>query len=234
MSGNASSGAESAPWSGATMDFKGLVEKAKGAAAAATDMAREVATAAAEQAKGAVAATAEPAPEGAAKADGEAPPAPDTAALVAAACGDVAESAAPGQAKTAPILTSQKLAELKELGAAKVQELVTSFQQALPAIKTAGYELTEFEIELGVTPKLIPHFRHAAKTSEDVASAREALRDNKLGALILNGLLKAGEMHKQIKVAGYCFSHVEIELGLIPSIRLQYKNDDAAPEAPAC
>ena len=46
----------------------------------------------------------------------------------------------------------------------------------------------------------------------------------------MTGLLKAGEVHKEINVAGFCFSHIEIELGIIPSVRLQYKNDgsDAA------
>jgi len=38
-------------------------------------------------------------------------------------------------------------------------------------------------------------------------------------------LLKAGDVHKQIKVAGFGFSHIEIEMGLIPSVRLQYKRD---------
>ncbi len=100
-----------------------------------------------------------------------------------------------------------------------------SFQQALPAIKSAGYEMTEFEVELGVTPKLIPHFRHAAKSLEDVDAARAMLKDNKLGMMILVALLKAGDVHKQIRVAGFGFTHIEIELGLIPSVRLQYKND---------
>jgi hypothetical protein len=197
------------PVAEAAMDFKGFVEKAKGAAAAAGDIAKEVAVAASEQAKSAMAAPV-PATEGGEAADqgpeGATPP--GTTEL-----------------KSVAEITSEALASLKDIGATKVQELVVSFQQALPAIRTAGYELTEFEIELGVTPKLIPHFRYAPRSAEDVASAREAVRDNKLGALMLNALLKAGDVHRQIRVAGYSFSHVEIELGLIPSVRLQYKND---------
>jgi hypothetical protein len=118
-----------------------------------------------------------------------------------------------------------KFSELTALGSEKIQELVNSFQQAQPALTSAGYELTEFEIELGVTPKLIPHFRHAPKSAEDVDAARELLGDNKLGQMMLGALLKAGGVHKQISVAGFGFSHIEIELGLIPSIRLQYKKD---------
>ena len=130
------------------------------------------------------------------------------------------------QAKGFAALSAEKLAELKDLGSEKIQALMMSFQQALPAIQKAGYELTEFEVELGVTPKLIPHFRHAPRSAEDVARARELVRENRLGALILSGLLKAGEVHQQINVAGFHFAHIEVELGVIPSVRLQYKNDE--------
>lgn len=177
------------------MDLKGLVDKAKEAAAAVS-----------EQAKTAMAPVPAPrnleaeASEGALVVPGDAPPPPSTT-------------------------LSGKLSELTALGGEKLQELVLSFQQAQPALVSAGYELTEFEIELGVTPKLIPHFRHAPRSAEDVGAAREMLRDNKLGQMMLGALLKAGEVHKQINVAGFGFSHIEIELGLIPSIRLQYKKD---------
>jgi hypothetical protein len=187
------------------MDFKSFVDKAKEAAAAA-----------AEQAKTAMAT---PAPV-------QAPPVNIEAA---AESGDVvvsSEPSAPAPAqKTFGLLAAEKITQLSQVGADKIQELVTSFQNALPAIKSAGYELTEFEVELGVTPKLIPHFKHAPRSAENVESAKEMLRDNKLGQMLLGALLKAGDVHKQINVAGFGFSHIEIELGLIPSVRLQYKQD---------
>jgi hypothetical protein len=190
------------------MDLKGFVDKAKTAAAAAAKSAIVTAPSA-----------------------GTAPPENVEAALPVETTdvvvpGDAGLPAAPPTlSKSFAALTGEKLNELKNVGIEKVQELVSQFQQALPALKCAGYELTEFEIELGVTPKLIPHFRHAAKSPEDADAARDLLKDNKLGLLILSALLKAGDVHRQIKVAGFGFSHIEIELGLIPSVRLQYKND---------
>lgn len=200
------------------MDFKGIVDRAKDAASAAADKAKEVATSVADQAK---AITTSPPPQDAQLV------APSEQALVAASPDGA--TPAPELGKGVSLFNTDKIAELQAFGAQKVQELVASFQQSLPAIKSAGYELTEFEIELGVTPKLIPHFRHAAQRVEDVDAAREMLRENKLGSAILGTLLKAGDMHKQIKVAGFSFTHIEIELGLIPSVRLQYKNE--APSA---
>lgn len=192
------------------MDFKGLIDKAKDAAAAAADKVNEIAAAATEQTP-----AVSPAPFAAAEDGAPGAPAQTT---------DVAVSTQ--QARSVAAVTAEKLSELKNVGTEKIQELVSSFQQALPALAMAGYELTEFEIELGITPKLIPHFRYAGRTSEDAIRAREMVRENKLGSLILGGLLKAAEVHKQINVVGFSFSHVEIELGLIPAVRLQYKDDD--------
>lgn len=191
------------------MDFKNFVDKAK-----------EAANAVSEQAKTVMASPSSvqtPPPENL-EAAGE-----NTELVLAGEAGLPAPAPTPG--KSFATLTSEKLTQISAVGAEKIQELVVSFQQALPALKSAGYEMTEFEIELGVTPKLIPHFRHAPKTAEDATAAREMLKDNKIGLLILGALLKAGDVHKQIKVAGFGFSHIEIELGLIPSVRLQYKND---------
>lgn len=195
------------------MDFKNLVDKAKEAAAAA-----------AEQAKSAMATPA------------QVPP-PVNVEAGAAEGGDVVVTGegavTPAPSKSFSALASEKITQLSQAGSDKLQELITSFQQALPAIKSAGYELTEFEIELGVTPKLIPHFKHAPRRTEDVDAAKEALKDNKLGQMMLGALLKAGDVHKQIKVAGFGFSHIEIELGLIPSVRLQYKNEGVPSELSA-
>jgi hypothetical protein len=206
------------------MDLKGFVDRAKEAANTAAQKAQEAASAISSAASTAAAPPVESTETGGNEdpAEGteltlaEAAPLPDTA---------VAPAATPTPAKGFGAFANDKLNELSAVGAQKVQELVQSFQQALPAIKSAGYEMTEFEVELGVTPKLIPHFRHAAKSVEDIDTARAMLKDNKLGMMILVALLKAGEVHRQIKVAGFGFTHIEIELGLIPSVRLQYKND---------
>jgi hypothetical protein len=197
------------------MDFKSFVDKAKEAAATVS-----------EQAKTAMAT---PAVQTDPPQNIEAQVASDGGELVPA--GEAGGPAVAGQSKSFSALASEKITQLSAVGAEKTQELVTAFQQALPALKSAGYELTEFEIELGVTPKLIPHFRYAAQNAESVGAARETLKANKLGSILLGALLKAGDVHKQINVAGFCFSHIEIELGLIPSVRLQYKNEPLAPGA---
>ena len=92
-----------------------------------------------------------------------------------------------------------------------------------PHLRRAGYDLREFEVELGLTPKIIAHFMPHAAGDDDVAAARDALKDNKIGASMLSVLRRAGDAHRQIKVPGFDCAHMEIDVGVIPAVRLRYR-----------
>ena len=53
----------------------------------------------------------------------------------------------------------------------------------------------------------------------------KAIGDNNIGAALIIALAEAGSLQKQIEVADMQFNHIEVELGLIPALKLQYKND---------
>ena len=55
------------------------------------------------------------------------------------------------------------------------------------------------------------------------AAAREALKNNKIGASMLSVLRRAGDMHRQIKAPGFECAHMEIDVGVIPAVRLRYR-----------
>lgn len=61
-------------------------------------------------------------------------------------------------ARSIAALPGEKFDELKAFGAEKLDQTMVAFLAALPALRQAGYELREFEIELGITPKVIAHF----------------------------------------------------------------------------
>jgi hypothetical protein len=124
-------------------------------------------------------------------------------------------------------LPGEKFAELKQYGSEKLQETMAAFQSALPALRQAGYTLHEFEIELGLTPKIIAHFMPAPTHEDAVAKAREALKDNGIGLTMLGVLARAGEVHRQVKAPGFTCAHMEIDVGLLPAVRLRYRADDA-------
>jgi hypothetical protein len=124
-------------------------------------------------------------------------------------------------------LSGEKLAELKAFGAEKLDQTMAAFLNALPALRQAGYELREFEIELGITPKIIAHFMPLPASDDEIAAAREALKDNKIGASMLSVLRRAGDVHRQVKVPGFQCAHMEVDVGVIPAVRLRYRADDA-------
>ncbi|HVK80952.1 MAG TPA: hypothetical protein VM915_10075 [Verrucomicrobiae bacterium] len=128
-------------------------------------------------------------------------------------------------AKGIVALPGEKFAELKAFGAEKLDQTMAAFLRALPALRQAGYELREFEIELGITPKIIAHFLPLPASDDDVAAAREALKDNKIGASMLGVLRRAGDVHRQVKVPGFQCAHMEIDVGVIPAVRLRYRAD---------
>lgn len=126
-------------------------------------------------------------------------------------------------AKAVAAIPGEKLAELKAFGAEKLDQTMAAFLRALPALRQAGYQLREFEIELGITPKIIAHFMPSTARLEDIAAAREALKDNKIGASMLSVLTRAGDVHRQVKVPGFECAHMEIDVGVIPAVRLRYR-----------
>lgn len=131
-------------------------------------------------------------------------------------------------AKSLATLPGEKLAELKALGSEKWQETIVAFQSALTPLQQAGYVLREFEVEVGLTPKIIAHFVQTIVTDTDLEQAREQLRDNRIGATMLSVLKRAGDVHRMVKVDGFHFAHMEIDVGLLPAVRLRYRADDAA------
>lgn len=129
-------------------------------------------------------------------------------------------------AKSMAAIPGEKLAELKAFGAEKLQETMAAFLAALPPLRQAGYELREFEIELGITPKIIAHFMPWPVSEDDIVAARELLKSNKVGGSMLSVLRRAGDVHRQVKVPGFSCAHMEIDVGVIPAVRLRYRAND--------
>jgi hypothetical protein len=130
-------------------------------------------------------------------------------------------------AKGLAALPGEKLAELKAYGSEKLQDTMSAFLGALPALRRAGYHLREFEIELGITPKVIAHFVPVSASEADVASGGEALKGNTIGASMLSVLRRAGDMHRIIRAPGFQCAHIEIDVGVIPAVRLRYRAEEA-------
>ena len=79
---------------------------------------------------------------------------------------------------------------------------------------------------IGVPPKLIPHFSVDGALVENAENAEQALTDlegNIIGTTLFKALFKAATLQQKIVINGMSFSRLEIQLGLVPAVRLCYK-----------
>jgi hypothetical protein len=49
------------------------------------------------------------------------------------------------------------------------------------------------------------------------------LKDTGIGGPMLSELRRAGDMHRQLKAPGFACAHMEIDVGVIPAVRLRYR-----------
>ena len=104
-----------------------------------------------------------------------------------------------------------------------ILDAISDLNDSLPHLAKAGYTMDELEIEIGVPPKLVPHFTVDETLAENTQPVLTRLEGNTIGSALLKALLKAADLQQKILINGMTFSRVEIELGLVPAVRLCYK-----------
>ena len=102
-------------------------------------------------------------------------------------------------------------------------DVVSSLNDSLPHLAKAGYTMDELEIEIGVPPKLIPHFTVEGALVENAEQVLTDLEGNIIGSALFKALLKAAALQQKIVINDMSFSRVEIQLGLVPAVRLCYE-----------
>jgi len=103
--------------------------------------------------------------------------------------------------------------------------LLKDFRSSLPQLKKAGFTLTELNVQLGIPPKLIPHFYHKPMKNLHLDETFKALEGNTIGTTLLKLLMQANELQVSMSMPGMQFSEIEIELGPVPAIILKNITD---------
>jgi hypothetical protein len=67
-----------------------------------------------------------------------------------------------------------------------------------------------------------PHFKCEEVTQEVIDQVLSEIESNKIGKNILNMLIKASKMQQKVKMEDMLFSGIEIEVGVIPNVRIKY------------
>lgn len=105
----------------------------------------------------------------------------------------------------------------------KIREYTTELNELLPTINAIGYEVKEIEIEIGIAPKLIPHFAKVRDVSEELVQFElDKYKGKKLSTFILSSLVKASTMRDIINIGSLKFTEVELELSVIPAVKMKF------------
>jgi len=120
---------------------------------------------------------------------------------------------------------------IKDFSGDTLAKTAQRFNEALPFIERAGYDVTEVEVGLGLSPKVVPHLRIREQISEEEQLLLlEETRETKLVNTILTSLFKASAAHKKLKFKKFHFSDIELELSILPTVVLKFR-PNAEPAA---
>lgn len=126
--------------------------------------------------------------------------------------------------ETATNVYSSTVEGLKGYGGDALDKTAQNFNEALPYIERAGFAVTEIEVGIGISPKVVPHLRmvKAISVREREALLEEVI-EKKLIHTILTSLFSATAARKRLKFNRYHFTEIEMELSVLPSVTLKFK-----------
>ncbi len=98
---------------------------------------------------------------------------------------------------------------------------VDDFHKCLPHFEQAGFSLVRFDVEIGLTPKLLPRFmiNHVASPAEQKEILAK-VRRNRLAATIMKALFKAAHLHDVMRVGQLQFMGLEVGVSAVPTVRM--------------
>ena len=120
----------------------------------------------------------------------------------------------------------EKRKEIDDHAHKKIIDVSDRFHNHLPVFESAGYKLKRFEVELGISPKLIPHFIiDESVTLEQKMQALEKVKGKRMMHLMMDALIKAGKLRGTLQVGDLDFCGIEVHLSAIPMVRLLFGNE---------
>ena len=118
--------------------------------------------------------------------------------------------------------SGEKLSNLKDTGVEKVKSTLKDFENALPIIKKAGYNLNELNVGVGLPPSIIASFSIKKVSEKEYSAALDEIDSNKVGKAVLNALNSASKMKEKLEIKSMTMNEIHVEIGLIPKVNLIY------------
>lgn len=115
--------------------------------------------------------------------------------------------------------------EFRDSSVDKIKAMLSNINNSNEFFDKSGFHLQNLKVSLGIPPVISVQFTITGKiTSEERTALLEEIKDNNMIRLIVKCLFKASDFYDKIKFGNYKLSHVEIELGLIPGINMEFTN----------
>ena len=112
--------------------------------------------------------------------------------------------------------------ELANVGVAKVRELLSRFNEALPLMEEAGCTPSEVEVEVGLPPKVVANFVTSDVSEEAIARITAENPERTLACAILKALAKGARLQRAVEVGRLRASTLAVEIGLAPVLKLNF------------
>ena len=120
-------------------------------------------------------------------------------------------------------LITEQVASVSEMGLAKLNETLIDFNEALPALREAGYTLNGVNIEIGVPPKIVANFSGGGGAPDEKIEALLAKNvDRKLTVMLIRSVQQATKLQSNINIIGLKPLGLAIEIGLVPKVVVKF------------
>lgn len=114
------------------------------------------------------------------------------------------------------------MANLKNAGMDKVKGTLKDFEESLPIITKAGFQLGELNVGVGIPPTIIACFTIKEVSAEILQEAKTEIESKKIGKLVLDSLIGATKMKEKLELKNIVMKGIEVEIGLLPKVTLVY------------
>ncbi len=111
-----------------------------------------------------------------------------------------------------------------DFGHKKIKILIDELQEDLPIFERAGYKLHHLDVELGLSPKLIPYFTIKKHISEkDQIALLEEVKHKRIIHALLSSLFKSAYLQNVLQIGGLDFFGLKVELAAVPTVHLLFR-----------
>jgi hypothetical protein len=122
---------------------------------------------------------------------------------------------------------------LKTFSGDTLSKTAQTFNEALPYIERAGFDVTEIEVGMGLDPKIVPHLTlREIITDEEKAALLAETQDRRLINTILSSLFRASAARSKLNFRHFQFDSLELELSILPTVVLKFRPVEKPPELP--